>query len=395
MKTDRHSPRALAHRVKLTPPIAGRSDQSAGQVESCRAIGRLRRWARRLVLSVATAAVIVGGSSPTPFLPTSLQGQEANRPQPGASRQGNATRDTRRVVSDSPSPQPADQAVTTSDPRAVALLRQVLSTLVHGAPFHAKVRETVWTNGREVVGVGTYEQAGAGSGQFNLQVTMHDGDGKHRLQQISDGRLAWTRTEIAGNVSLRRVDVGRLDEWVGQSIPSTTIAPRLTVGAWAELLTTIERDHVLAVVGAKLENEPVWVLTGRLREERRSEVLADSGREDWPMLYPTRVHIAIRTKADPATGFGELLPVRFEFWSDPLSDESSPASSASSSAKGQEGRLITLIELYSIQPISPPPLDRFRFENRDAEVNFVNETDRYLQFFGVHLTERELRQLRR
>ncbi len=52
------------------------------------------------------------------------------------------------------------------------------------------------------------------------------------------------------------------------------IAPSLTVGAWAELLSTIERDHVLAVVGAKLENEPVWVLTGRLRSDRRAEILA-------------------------------------------------------------------------------------------------------------------------
>ena len=42
----------------------------------------------------------------------------------------------------------------------------------------AKVRETVWATGREVVGVGTYEQAGGGSGRFNLQITMHDGDGQ-------------------------------------------------------------------------------------------------------------------------------------------------------------------------------------------------------------------------
>ena len=29
------------------------------------------------------------------------------------------------------------------------------------------------------------------------------------------------------------------------------------------------------------------------------------------------------------------------------------------------------------------------------EVNFTNETDRYIEQFGVQLTERELRQLRR
>lgn len=109
------------------------------------------------------------------------------------------------------------------------------------------------------------------------------------------------------------------------------------------------------------------------------------------MLYPTRVHIAIRTKPDPVSGFGELLPIRFEFWSDPVAS-TEPAAQSENEAGG---RLITLIELYSVQPITPPPVERFRFENQDAEVNFVNETDRYIKLFGIHLTERELRQLRR
>ena len=168
------------------------------------------------------------------------------------------------------------------------------------------------------MGVGTYEQAGAGSGRYNLQVTMHDGDGKHRLQQISDGRLAWTRTEIAGKVSLRRVDVGRLDEWVGEATSEMPISPRLRVGAWAEMLSTIERDYVLGVVGAKLTGQPVWVITGKLRDDRRKQILAESQRAEWPMLYPTRVRVAIKSKPDPETGFGQMLPSRIEFWSDPV-----------------------------------------------------------------------------
>ncbi len=277
-----------------------------------------------------------------------------------------------------------------SQPQAVNLLNQVLETIVYGSAFDAKVRETVWTTGRDVVGVGTYEQAGGGSGRFYLQVTMHDGDGKHGLLQISDGRLAWTRTEIAGNVSLRRVDVGRLDEWVRGVTTDMPIAPRFKVGAWAEMLATLERDYVLGIVGAKLNEEPVWVITGRLREDKRKKILSDSQRSDWPQLHPTRVRVAVKAKADPETGFGQLLPVRIEFWSDPVVANSDPESPSN-----REGRLITLIELYSIRPISPPPAERFRFENRDAEVNFVNETDRYIEMYGVQLTQRQRRQLRR
>ena len=131
---------------------------------------------------------------------------------------------------------PRDHATSEGhNPQAIVLLKRVLQQLVHGPAFHCKVRETVWTNDREVIGVGTYEQAGQGTGRYHLQVTMHDGSGRHRLQQISDGRLAWTRTEIASGITLRRVDVSRLDEWVGKPNPNDLIPPRYTVGAWVEL----------------------------------------------------------------------------------------------------------------------------------------------------------------
>jgi hypothetical protein len=277
-----------------------------------------------------------------------------------------------------------------SQPRAVNLLRQVLDMVVHGPAFDAKVRETVWTTGREVVGVGTYEQAGGGSGRFNLQLTMHDGDGKHRLQQISDGRLAWTRSEIAGHVALRRVDVGRLDQWVKGETSHMRVSPGLRVGAWAEMLSTIERDFNLRVDGASLKGEAVWVISGILRSDQRDRVRIESGREDWPMLHPTRVRVAIKSKPDPKTGFGQLLPIRIEYWSDAI-----VGTNSASPAEKREDRLITLIELYSIRPISAPSAQRFRFENQDAEVNFTNETDRYIQLYGVQLTQRELLQLRR
>lgn len=386
MKIDRHIPRAPAKSVKL-PKMPHRI------IPSVDAPPLLHR--RSIVLTFVLAAAFCTNTMAQ--MPN--QTQRANPPtladtSPSNPMQIDPSDETSpfgATAVSQPNAAPSSfQSNGQSDPRAVSLLHQVLKMLVFGPAFHAKIRETVWTHGREVVGVGTYEQAGGGSGRYNLQVTMHDGDGKHQLRQISDGRLAWTRQEIAGNVSLCRVDVGRLDEWVSQSQLEGPIAPRLTVGAWAEMLTTIERDYVLGLVGAKLDGEPVWVLTGKLRANRRAEILAESGGETWPMLYPTRVHIAIRRQSNPETNIGELLPIRFEFWSAPIANPDGEADRSESN-----GRLITLIELYAIQPISPPPAERFRFENHDDEVNFINETDRYIQAFGVRLTERQMRQLRR
>lgn len=288
-------------------------------------------------------------------------------------------------------PQPPETAPAVSEAEAVALLRQLIDFIGNGPAFDAKVRETVWAGGREVVGVGTYLQAGGGSGRYNLQITMHDGDGKHRLQQISDGKLAWTRTEIAGDVSLRRVDVGRLEEYLRDFLPESSLPPRLTVGAWGELLDTIGRDYRLRIDTARLKTsgedraQPMRVLIGDLTAARRKAVLEASGRQEWPVLYPSRVHVAVKA-SDDGSGLATWVPARLEFWSDPAETDGN---------RPPRRRLITLIEIYSLRAITPPPVERFRFENQEANVNFVIETERYLQSYGVSLTDRQRRQLYR
>ncbi len=287
---------------------------------------------------------------------------------------------------------PAIAQQSQSTAGAVEMVTRVMASLAHGPAFDAKVRQRVWTSDREMVGVGTYEQAGHGSGQFNLQVTMHDGDGKHTLQQISDGRLQWTRSDIAGKVVLKRVDVARLGEYVDRQATPGSVSPRLRIGAWTEMLDTISRDYLLRLAAGTLESHTVWILSGTLRDDVRQDTLVRSGRGVWPPLYPTHVRVAIAAKPIDSSGFGEGLPVRIEFFADRV-----PTSDATTEASSKDvGPMITLVELYSIRPIDPPPpVARFRFENQDAEVNFINETDRYLQLYGIQLTESDRKRMRR
>ena len=281
-----------------------------------------------------------------------------------------------------------DQSPTNHQPKtdaisakADAILRRSLRQLANGPAFDAKVRETVWATGREVIGVGTYQQAGEGSGRYNLQITMYDGSGKHRLQQVSDGRLAWTRSEISGNVSLRRVDVGRLDDWVKQTNRGDQIEPRLKIGGWTEMLDRIDRDYQLRVDPGKLNNLPAWIVTGVITKDARNRILADSGRSHWPKLCPSKVVVAIGAADLPDSEIGMWLPWRFEFWSDP--DVELDSESGSTSPR----HLLTLIELFSIMPLdSKPPIERFRFNNQNPDVNFINDTDRYIKRYGVELT---------
>lgn len=302
------------------------------------------------------------------------------------------------------------------------LLARVIEQIALGPAFDAKIRQRVRVGDREVIGVGTYEQAGDGSGWFNLQVAMHDGDGKHTLQQISDGRLTWTRKQIGEEVILQRVDVGRLDQWVQGAVapvyhqPSASaepianhLPPSVRVGAWTEMLERIAADHDLTLASGRLEQREVWIVRGKLRADVRAQQLTDFGTENWPELCPTEVVVAIAKSAAIETGFGKGLPLRIEFWSDPVGTHLSPEEGAdrpgsqsdsepdatTAALSVEPSHLISVIELYSIRPISPPPIGRFRFENQDMEVNFTNDTGRYLSRYGIHITERQSRMLRR
>tara|TARA_R110002049_G_scaffold2750_6_gene22061 strand:- start:23467 stop:24939 length:1473 start_codon:yes stop_codon:yes gene_type:complete len=488
MKIDRHSRTRFLTRVKLA---------AARQIAAARASVCIR-------VALLLGAILLGG--PFVFGDDSLVAgktrdlsAERTANNPGAKESSNRSArdavappetrfardaaDSPKVVSSPAAGASPNAAATpdarlppqTSHPKAVVLLDHTINRLANGPAFNAKVRQRVWSVGREVVGIGTYEQAGYGSGRFNLQIAMLDGAGKHTLQQISDGRLAWTRTVIADEVSLRRVDVGRLDEWIpaqatdtraiyqqgltpvdfsrsplsatapppltpqsetwttnrsparrsgtpGSVAPGSvapgSVAPRLIVGAWTEMLDSIRRDYVLRLGSSTIEKQPVLVITGYLRESVRRDVLAAAG-GSWPEMYPTTVKLAIATLPSSETGFGEGLPIRFEFWCDPdgqpshgnqrsktpqarspqaggtaensATESSATKRSAADTASG--ARLVSLIELFAIHPMTAPPVERFRFENQDSEVNFVNETDRYLKRYGVRITDSQRRLL--
>ncbi|TWU07445.1 hypothetical protein [Stieleria varia] len=296
---------------------------------------------------------------------------------------------------------PAPTLDPASQPQALSVLHQVIDRIANGAAFDARVRQRVRTEGRTIVGLGTYEQAGGGSGRFQLQMTMLDGQGKHTLQQISDGRLAWTRTQIADQIQLNRVDVGWLEEGARLSRAQSPVvdaqhaterpivlSPRTKVGGWTEMLGRLEDDYVLKLGLAQLQSQPLYVLTGTLKPSRREEILQSSGGDRLPDLYPARVNVAIAKTDDPQTGFGKGLPVRIEFFSEkPVAPPKHQT--ADKAPSNNSSNMISLIELYSVRPIDPPPVERFRFENQDATVDIINETARYEQMFGIRVTAKQ------
>ena len=171
-------------------------------------------------------------------------------------------------------PNPSPTFVSSVEP--AMWLSEVLARVVNGPPAEAKLRQTVHADGRQWTGIGSFVSGGNGTGQYRMQMTIHDGRGKHSVLQIGDGRLAWSRTQIRDEVVVRRVDVSRLDQWTrGQTEAAVSAGRR--VGGLAEILDTVIRDFDLVLRTGRLNDQKVFVAAGTLKEERRNEWLALAG----------------------------------------------------------------------------------------------------------------------
>lgn len=262
------------------------------------------------------------------------------------------------------------------------LIRDTIRRLTAGPAFDAKLTQHIWAHGREVVGVGRYEQAGEETGWFSMEMMIPTASGKCLLQQMSDGRLAWTREQVGERVRLRRVDVGRLDELV-PSQHGNGSRPGLRVGGLVELLQRIHTDYRLVRTAGRVDGRRVWVLRGSLREHV-AESIAPSNGSAWPGLCPREVLVAIAADRNEQ-GFGKGLLARIEFWSDRPDEVDGEADSVQLAQRN----LISLLKIYDARRINPAPQQHFSFETGESDVQFINDTERYVEMFGVKLTAKE------
>lgn len=296
--------------------------------------------------------------------------------------------------------------------QADLLVQRTIQRLALGDAFDAKLRQRTWVDGYEVVGIGHYEQSGGGTGRYSLEMTVHDGDQRHTNQQISDGKLAWIRTHLGPTITLRRIDLGRIDEFYREQSRQGLLAshpfhdantlvdayqqvpPWMRVGGLVEIVEQIAADYELRLSKGFVEQQAVWILRGVIHEKTKARMSDSTNGAAWSERCPYEVRMAITAVGDQF-GFGVGLPCRIEFWgqpttvanrqfaSTPAADPSAEIDSGQADHASQPdrpaGNLISLLEIYSVRRIEPSPEERFRFEREDREVNFFNDTRHYLQ----------------
>jgi len=302
------------------------------------------------------------------------------------------------------SPPAAARQVVSPQDQAALLVQRTIERLALGDAFDAKLRQRIWVGGREVTGIGHYEQSGSGTGRFSLEMTVHDGDARQSIRQISDGKLAWIRTQLGEAITLRRVDLGRIDEVHRELVradagaparfarPGATAAtnpstpPWMRVGGLVELVDQIARDYDLRVGKGTIDKKPVWIVRGAMTDQAWARITAAG---DALALCPYEVQLAIAAAGD-AAGFGAGLPVQIEFYSQPSTEAPAAAPSQVDAAEAlaeaprptvsdaPRGRLISLLEVYALRRIQPSPEERFRYKGDEPDVTFSNDTRIYL-----------------
>lgn len=260
-----------------------------------------------------------------------------------------------------------------------AIVRRAIWQAVWGDPVNSRVRQRISMYGKELIGVGSYCHAGQGSNKLKWQMRLAAADSVTNYLQISDGRLLWTSQQVGEKIEVNRVDLDPIRERIGpvreSDLANPLLAMELAIGGQAELLRSLyHRYKWETAVPTKLDKQPVWLLTGEIRQQppipsARAPVDQTMVGASQTGLLPQRVRLALgRTEQYP------FFPHRIEYF------------------KKKEGEgastweQLTVVEFFEVSTPSTLEPDLFQYEVRDTVEAIQDDTSKYLPASALHLT---------
>ncbi len=263
------------------------------------------------------------------------------------------------------------------DPEAV--VRRAIWQAVWGEPIASRVRQKISMFGKELVGVGSYCHAGKGTSKLKWQMRFASAEAVTNYLQISDGRLLWTSQQVDERIEVNRVDLDPIRERIGavreSDLSNPLLAMELAVGGQAELLRSLyHRYDWESAVPAKLDQQPVWLLTGEIRQQppipaARAPIDQAMQSASQTGLLPERVRLALgRTEQFP------FFLHRIEYFK----------------KKEADGNTfwdpITVIEFFEVSAPEALEPELFQYEVRDTVEAIQDDTSKYLPASPLHLT---------
>lgn len=260
-----------------------------------------------------------------------------------------------------PSMPPSTPPAPASGPHAEdsrRLLAEARGQLALHRSVEAKIRHRVSIFGRQMHGAGGYWQQGVGDQlRLRMELKLRHDEQISSLLQIADGRHLWIRRDLAGVVTLSRIDIGKVRRAAGPRWQPDWRG--MLSGGLPRLLDAIDsRYEFAAPQAAELGGEKVWRLRG-------SE---PKGEAPPPADHPQYVELMI--------GRGPVkFPYRIAFLGRVESEE------------GPRLTPLVTMELYEVRLGRPLPAEQFQFPLSD-----LNPTDRTAEFIdrlGLNLPPAE------
>ncbi len=267
-----------------------------------------------------------------------------------------------------------------ADRRAEDLLAKSIAMLERCPSIAAKTRQTVYLYGKHLVGSGEYlEQRDGPSRMFRVELKMQVGNELRTLLHVCDGRYMWRCESYKGKGTAERVDLARAARALDGRVELGTMNK---MGEWTRLggLSELLRDlrdwfQFTTVAAAKLPDqtpvmrlEGVWKpdrLTALMPEPRPQSKSADAVASRLPEHLPDRVILFL--------GRDDLFPFRVEY------RRRTPQLSLMPGAE-EDSAMVTM-DLFEAK--FNVPMDRSRFSFTPGNLEYSNQTDRFLERLGV------------
>ena len=272
------------------------------------------------------------------------------------------------------------------------LVEKALQNLLNLSPFRAKLTQRVDLFGQEIVGTGSYLQAGQGIEKLiRMELKMNVGGQLLSVQQISNRRFFWIRRELAGESTLARVDLQKIRDAVAaaDSLPRQGLIDNWVVlGGIPRLISALLHN---CNFDRPLEQEmkagdvlmKVWVVEGGWSQAARQGFVARDGttldevgvgeaRLELPEYLPQRVRLVLgRDERLP------LFPYRIEF----LAAKSE--NSQGNTPTAVKARLQPMVTLEMFNVTRADDIDGAAFEYQPGDQIVDHQTEFYLKRLGL------------
>lgn len=289
--------------------------------------------------------------------------------------------DLQHVIPSAKNPAPSSTARRlTQAEEAQTLIRLAVLRGVWGPPVHCLVGQEITLLDRTVRGSGLYARGGSGLGEMKMSLEIVAGDRLNNVNQVSDRYMMHTSQTIDGTRECRRVDLGRVREYLGRFTEADRddplVALHLAIGGQNEKLRALCQQYDWIAVQPGKFTQPggtgeidVWWLRGQrtgapptLRGLAEIDGLLASA--DGAGIAPDHARIAL----------GRTPPL--QYWLYHVEETRQPKTNE----PGAGSRLIAKIDYY--QPVireMPPTMFNYDPEVYASSVErMIDETRKYV-----------------